>query len=553
MVAESLPHCVFHFSNILMTDSIFSKIHSFWKPLAVISAVVFVYAAILAKLGKDWWTNENYSHGLIVPFVIGYIVWLEFGGLQGAVRKSSGWRGALIILLAFLMLLAGTLGAEVFTQRVSLIVMLAGIIIYFFGAPVLRNLIIPFALLLLAIPIPQIIFNKIAFPLQLWASQAAVWGIRLFEIPTIRKGNVIELLPQGASQIVALEVVEACSGIRSLMTLVTLALVLAYFTRVKVSENDFNFVKGFDFWRALILMLAAIPIAVATNAGRVSMSAILTYHYGVQAADGLWHEFSGWLVFLVAFILLMAVNFGLKKIQNLRFKNQNRKNLESAAPRITNYGLRITNSQTIVLIVALFFGGMFINRFEERGDLLAAHQPLQQIPMQLGEWRQKGTDTRFGEATEAVLRTSDYVMRDYELPDGRTANLYVGYYDSQRTGATYHSPQNCLPGAGWEMKSPELIKIETPSGETFTANRYIIQNGDYREVLIYWYEGRGRRTASEYLDKIYTVFDSVRRRRSDGAMVRVMTAVGTDETESLRSAVDLSAQIADRLAPFVPD
>ena len=144
-------------------------------------------------------------------------------------------------------------------------------------------------------------------------------------------------------------------------------------------------------------------------------------------------------------------------------------------------------------------------------------------------------------------------MRDYALPSGKTANLYVGFYNSQRTGATYHSPQNCLPGSGWEMKNPELVEIKTPAGKTFTANRYVVQNGDYREVLVYWYQGRGRATASEYRDKVYTVLDSLFRRRSDGAMVRVMTPAGGDEAESLQAAVDLSAQISDRLAPFVPE
>ena len=151
------------------------------------------------------------------------------------------------------------------------------------------------------------------------------------------------------------------------------------------------------------------------------------------------------------------------------------------------------------------------------------------------------------------MRTSDYVMRDYVLPDGKGANLYIGYYASQRAGATYHSPQNCLPGSGWEMKQPELVEIKTSSGESFFANRYIVQNGDYREVLIYWYQGRGRAVASEYKDKVYTVLDSILRRRSDGAMVRVMTPVGNDEAESLRAAVDLSAQIADNITHFVPE
>jgi exosortase len=198
-----------------------------WRPALIAAALAVLYANVLAKLGFDWWTDENYSHGLLVPFVIGFIVWLEFDELKRAVEKPSVLLGFLLISFAFLMLLGGTLGAELFTQRISLVLMLAGIVVYFFGAKTLKSLVAPFLLLLLAIPIPQIIFNKIAFPLQIQASQAAVWGIRLFELPTVRKGNVIELLPRGATQIVALEVVEACSGIRSLMTLVTLALVLA--------------------------------------------------------------------------------------------------------------------------------------------------------------------------------------------------------------------------------------------------------------------------------------------------------------------------------------
>src|SRR5205085_12491603 len=141
-----------------------------------------------------------------------------------------------------MLLAAGTLGAELFTQRISFVMLVAGVILVLFGRRVLGLLAVPFALFLLAIPIPQIIFNRIAFPLQLWASQAAVWGIRLFEVPTLRKGNVIDILPQGSTQTISLEVVEACSGIRSLMTLVTLALVLAYFTRR--SEGEWG---GFPF------------------------------------------------------------------------------------------------------------------------------------------------------------------------------------------------------------------------------------------------------------------------------------------------------------------
>jgi EpsI family protein len=144
-------------------------------------------------------------------------------------------------------------------------------------------------------------------------------------------------------------------------------------------------------------------------------------------------------------------------------------------------------------------------------------------------------------------------MREYTFSDGRIANIYVGYYSSQRSGATYHSPQNCLPGAGWVMKDPQIIDITTADGKSFKANRYIIENGIYHEVMIYWYQGRGRVEASEYSDKLNTIWDSVTRSRSDGAIVRVMTSVGADEAAGLKAASDLSAHLAEALPAFVPE
>lgn len=519
--------------------SISSKIgfRGIYKVFAVAIALAFLYATVLVKLGFDWWTDENYSHGLLVPFVIGYIIWTEFENLKNAPKNPSLLIGGGAIAVAFLMLLAGTLGAELFIQRFSLILMLAGIVIYFFGTKVLKLLSVPFWLLLFAIPIPQIIFNKIAFPLQILASKIAIWGIRLFEIAPLRKGNVIEILPQGATQIVALEVVEACSGIRSLMTLATLGIVLWYFTREQTK---------FDWIRGLILVLAAVPIAIVTNAARVTGTGVLTYYYGKQAADGFTHDFSGWLVYLVALVLLIALNFLLKK---LFFKESG-----TTSEKLPAYNTTVISRVGATwLVAALICGGLFINWFEKRGEAQISREPLKAMPANLGEWRQRGTDIRFSEQTESVLRTSDYVMREYSDGKGKVANVYVGYYASQKTGATYHSPQNCLPGSGWEMKQPELVEVKAPSGRVFTVNRYIIENGQYREVMIYWYQGRGRAVASEYTDKIYTVLDSVFRQRSDGAMVRVMTSVGNNEAESLKSAVDLAAQIADSLARFVPE
>jgi exosortase len=210
---------------------------NFTRPLLVVAAVAFAYWGVVAKLGRVWWEDENYSHGLLIPFIIGYILWTERDALVRATRRPSLAWGASLVICALFALWAGTAGAEMFLQRTSLVLLCGGLVVYFFGFALLRRVAVPLLLLLLAIPIPAIIFNKIAFPLQLFASRCAVASMQLLDIPVLRQGNVIELMPLGSTTTQKLEVVEACSGIRSLMTLVTLAVVFAYFTHPKSDDE----------------------------------------------------------------------------------------------------------------------------------------------------------------------------------------------------------------------------------------------------------------------------------------------------------------------------
>lgn len=204
------------------------------------------------------------------------------------------------------------------------------------------------------------------------------------------------------------------------------------------------------------------------------------------------------------------------------------------------------------LFAALIVAGLVINFWERAGEARVSRQPLKNFPAQIGSWRQQGPDLRFDKETEAVLRADDYLSRNFEA-NGVVASLYVGYYTTQRTGATYHSPLNCLPGSGWVMNEGGTVTI-SPSGLLpFQANRYLIESGRQRALLIYWYQGRGTAVASEYTAKIYTVLDSVRRRRSDGALVRVMVPVVGSPQEAEKAALDVAAQAASNLSPFVPN
>ncbi|MFN2500636.1 MAG: exosortase C-terminal domain/associated protein EpsI [Pyrinomonadaceae bacterium] len=509
---------------------------------ALTTAILFLYAQVITKLVQDWWTDENYSHGLLVPIVVAFIVWTSWELLKGAVGPGSVRIGSALFVAAVLLLLIGTLGAELFTQRISFVLMAAAVVVYLWGFRLLNLVAVPFILLLLSIPIPQIVFNRIAFPLQIWASQLAVVGIRLFGVPTVRMGNVIDILPAGATQTLSLEVVEACSGIRSLMTLVTLALVLSYFTRHDQRGRIVG-LSGPDAARALLLMSFAVIVAVFTNALRVTATGVLTYYYGKQATEASWHDTLGWIVYVLALALLLGANYLLKRLLHRKqsLKGFDDVPIPPSFPRVWP------------VLIAILLAGVLVNWLALRPETTIPRKSFSEMGATLGSWQQRGDSIKFDDRIQSLLKTTDYTMREYVAPDGRIANIYVGYYGSQRTGATYHSPQNCLPGAGWVMNRPQYIDIITGDGRVFRANQYFIENGIYNEVMIYWYQGRGRSEANEYADKLNTIWDSVTRGRTDGALVRVMTSVGNDEAAALRAAVELSTQLADSLSPFVPE
>jgi len=206
-----------------------------------------------------------------------------------------------------------------------------------------------------------------------------------------------------------------------------------------------------------------------------------------------------------------------------------------------------------LLIVVLVAGGILVNSWTYLGEAHVERKELKNFPIQVGDWKQVGVDGRFDAQTMSVLRASDYILRNYGSGQGQTANLYVGYYATQRDGASYHSPLNCLPGAGWNMVDPALITISLPNGQSFLANKYVIENGGHRELMIYWYQGRGRMIASEYWGKIYTVLDSVRLRRSDAAMVRVTVPITASDAAALESAREFAAVTSEVLPEFVPN
>ncbi|MDP2105821.1 MAG: exosortase [Desulfobulbaceae bacterium] len=277
----------------ILSDLMYPARKAQWVVLTVL--IVIMYRGVLPQWGYELWDDPNYSHGLLIPFLSLYLIREKMGELLASQRKSN-LIGLVVVILAVLLFIVGYIGAEFFSKRLSLILLLYGSILFLEGWTIAGILAFPVGILFFAVPLPYILYNSIAFPLKLIASQIAVWFIALSGMPVFREGNVITL-PHST-----MEVVDACSGIRSLMTLFTLAFLLGYFHHKK-------------WWKRLVVILLATPIAVFANALRVTMTGILT-KYDPAWGHGTLHDLTGWLVFVVSFVLLAGSSFLLCDKQN---------------------------------------------------------------------------------------------------------------------------------------------------------------------------------------------------------------------------------------------
>jgi exosortase len=265
-----------------------------WQTVALGGLLLWLYFPTLTHLVGQWWHDPNFSHGFFVPLFAGYVVWQERSRLA-AVKFQPSWIGAWLLGFGLCVLILGQMGAEIFLSRVSLLIVLAGMIVLFLGWSFFRAVLFPWAFLLLMIPIPAIVFNQITFPLQLLASKVASTMLPWFGVPVLREGNVI-ILPA-----MSLEVADACSGIRSLMSLATIAVIYGYLMERKTVVR-------------VLLALASLPIAVAANSLRVVGTGLLVQYWDPDKAQGFFHEFQGWLMFVASLVMLYFLHHGLRII-----------------------------------------------------------------------------------------------------------------------------------------------------------------------------------------------------------------------------------------------
>jgi len=259
--------------------------------------LVIAFFPILSKLVEVWATNEDFGHGFFVPVLAAYIAWQRLDRLLALEWKPEWW-GVALMLWASAQAYLGTLAAELFLQRTSVLIMVLGMLLVLGGRALVRELLFPLLLLPFMIPIPSVIYNQITFPLQLFASQVAEFVLGLIGIPVLRDGNVLELASQ------KLSVAEACSGIRSLLSLTFLSLVYSYFFDKKV-------------WMRWALLIGTVPIAILANAGRVTITGMLS-EINAELAHGFFHSLEGWIIFMIALVMLVGLHWTINFFYSLK-------------------------------------------------------------------------------------------------------------------------------------------------------------------------------------------------------------------------------------------
>jgi exosortase D (VPLPA-CTERM-specific) len=503
-----------------------------------------VYFNALAKMIDVWVVDDNYGHGFFVPVISLFLIWLKRDKIRALEARASWW-GLPFILAGFALYGVGELGTLYTLLHLSFWLVVVGLCWAALGGRIIRELSFPLLYLLTMIPLPQFLLQGLSSQLQLLSSALGVGCLQVVGVTAFREGNVIDLGP------IQLQVVEACSGLRYLFPLMSLALLCAYLFQAPM-------------WKRIVVFLSSMPIAIVLNGFRIGVIGVLVEVYGGGAAEGFLHLFEGWVIFLVSLAILALVIWGLSKIGSgsTRRSFPDLLSLPSDSETAVQPGAIRACSPTgatpvpffcsVGLLVSLVVASPYIISREE---IVPVRHSLLNFPMQVQQW--KGNSFPLEKEYIETLRFDDYMLADYRAADRPPVNFYVAYYGSQRKGQSAHSPRTCIPGGGWEITS--LKTMEVPVNDAATTvlrlNRLVIQKADTKQVVYYWFKQRDRVLANEYLVKFFLFWDALAKQRTDGALIRLTAPVppGRDEDEADKVLVDFTKSVNPLMSRFVPD
>jgi exosortase D (VPLPA-CTERM-specific) len=490
----------------------------------------------LADLYKRWMYEEEYGYGLAVAALMPLLLWRRWHVL---VSESGGarWPGLAILIVAQLSTILGVLGESYYIELIALVVSISCIALIVFGSRATRVVLPLFLLSLLTIPLPYTLQAMLTIKLQLLSTNLGVAIIHLIGIPVYVEGNIIDL---GSYK---LQVAEACSGLRYLLPLTCLAFLIAYLYKAPLLKKA-------------VVVLSAAPITIMINSFRIAVTAVLVNSFGIKLAEGFFHQFEGWIVFLMG-VLLLAVE--LLALERFRWSKIEIESLVDRSPTSQRAAGPLKAALPLILAVVVCAATFAVSTSiasAYRSMPSPVRQSFADFPQHVGDWIWQPVQLE----PDNVLKGADTYNGDFAKGrDVPPVNLFVAYYESLSKSAAIHSPRVCLPGSGWEFASfQERNFSELQPGAPGTYNDVMIQKGTQKILMYYWYQQRERRTAGEFSMKYYLLVDSFFKSRKDGALVRIFTPIDPAAGDNGRPQAEVRLHAFARvlfpaLAPYLPD
>ncbi|MCB6180111.1 VPLPA-CTERM-specific exosortase XrtD [Rhodobacter sp. Har01] len=510
-----------------------------WFVLLVVSAIPVFWIGMVS-LGQAWTTAE-YSHGPLIPLISLYLFLRELRRTPPAPPGTPADRrpGVALILAGLVLGILGNLVRIPDIVAYAIIVWVGGVMLTGFGWAQGRRHFLPVIHLVFMLPLPNFVYWKLSIFLQGISSELGVWFVQLAGVPVFLEGNVIDL------GVYKLQVAEACSGLRYLFPILSFSYLFAILYRGPM-------------WHKAVLLLMAAPLTVFMNSFRIGVIGIMVNSYGIEQAEGFLHFFEGWVIFLgcVAILFGMAVLLQrmtrdpkpLSETIDLDFQDfgaQGMRILGIGASR----GVAVAALMTVVVAAAFVFA-------PAPDRVVPTRDPFVLFPRDLDGW--SGLPETLDAAVARTLGADDYINATYLAAGEMTGvHFFSAYYENQTDGSGIHSPEVCLPAGGWEIFSigpHEVDMTGTPYGR-FSVNRAVIQKGLSKQLVYYWFEQRGKRITGDYRAKISVVVDSLTLGRTDGALVRFVTPISSNETEAEAEErlMRLLVPVLQRLPRFVPN
>jgi len=492
----------------------------------------------------SWWEKDDYNYCYLVPPVVLYLIW-EKRNLLASLPSVSSWKGLMPFVLGIALFWLGELGGEHFTLYISFWLVVVGLCWMHFGWNKLKTIGFALILILSMFPLPRFLYHKFSVKLKLLSSQLSVAFMHIYGMSAYREGNIIDL------GIAKLQVIDACSGLRYLIPLIILGILLAYFFKVAL-------------WKRTLLVISTVPLSIITNSLRIALTGILYETWGPWVAEGFFHEFSGWFIFMFSLCLLLLEMWILKKIGGVRLEAEGKKKKDDdqpptlsgvlLQPQTTKGFMDFVHPPQFIVAVVLLGVTLVLSQSIEFREKIPIKKSFEHFPLQVGEWT--GICQSMDQRSIDNLNLSDYVIIDFQDKLGKSVNFYVAYYESQSNGGGIHSPGTCLPSSGWIFNEAGevTISLQANNGGFMKANRVFMQKNLHKQLCYYWFPQRGRILTNVYQLKIFAFWDALTKQRTNGALVRVITSVY--EFEELKDAEErlqiFTREIVPVLSEFIP-